>query len=115
MPYALLFRNTAGDALFALGPRPEAASEAGSGLPLTADGQSARTAQRGPPRTAPRTGDSELARRLVAEVPRYDGVRDEPQLAAAAWLTSAELCSMSELFDDGRAAVAAGLELVAGV
>jgi DNA-binding CsgD family transcriptional regulator len=66
-------------------------------------------------RIATRRGDSELARRLLSEVPRYDRVRDEPQLAAPAWLTSAELCSASELFDDGRAAVAAGLELVAGV
>jgi DNA-binding CsgD family transcriptional regulator/tetratricopeptide (TPR) repeat protein len=115
LPYTMLCRNTAADALFALGRWPEAVSEAEAVLRLTEDGQSARMAKDVLARTATRRGDSELAGRLLSEVPRYDRVRDEPQLAAPAWLTSAELCSMSELFDDGRAAVAAGLELVAGV
>ena len=115
LPYAMLCRNTAADALFALGRWPEAVSEAGAVLTLTEDGQSARMAKDILARIAARKGDPELARRLLSEVPRYDRVRDEPQLAAPAWLTSAELCSMSELFDDGRAAVASGLELVTGV
>ena len=115
LPYAMLCRNTAADALFALGRWPEAVSEAEAVLTLTEDGQSARMAKDVLARIATRRGDSELARRLLSEVPRYDRVRDEPQLAGPAWLTSAELCSMSDLFDDGRAAVTAGLELVAGV
>jgi DNA-binding CsgD family transcriptional regulator len=115
LPYAMLCRNTAADALFALGRWPEAVSEAEAVLTLTEDGQSARMAKDILARIAARKGDPELARRLLSAVPRYDRIRDEPQLAAPAWLTSAELCSMSELFDDGRAAVAAGLELVTGV
>ena len=110
----MLCRNTAADALFALGRWPEAVSEAEAVLTLTEDGQSARMAKDVLARIATRRGDSELGRRLLSEVPRYDRVRDEPQLAGPAWLTSAELCSMSDLFDDGRAAVTAGLEL-AGV
>jgi DNA-binding CsgD family transcriptional regulator len=115
LPYAMLCRNTAAEALFALGRWPEAASQADAVLTVTEDGQSARMAKDILARIATRRGDPELARRLLSEVPRYDRIRDEPQLAAPAWLTSAELCSTSELFDDGRAAVAAGLELVAGV
>ena len=115
LPYALLCRNTAADALFALGRWPEAVSKAEAVLTQTEDGQSARMAKDVLARIAARRGDLELARRLLSEVPRYDRVRDEPQLAAPAWLTSAELCSTSELFDDGRAAVAAGLEIVTGV
>jgi DNA-binding CsgD family transcriptional regulator/tetratricopeptide (TPR) repeat protein len=115
LPYAMLCRNTAADALFALGRWPEAVAEAEAVVGLTEEGQSARMAKGLLARIATRSGDPELARRLLSEIPHYDPARDEPQLAAPAWLVSAELCSMSELFDDGRAAVAAGLKLVAGV
>jgi ATP/maltotriose-dependent transcriptional regulator MalT len=115
LPYAALCRNTAADALFALGRWPEAASQAEAVLTLTEEGGAARMAKQIQARIAVFRGDPELARRLLSEVPRSGRVRDEPQVAAPAWLTPAELCCWSELFDEGRAAVSAGLELVAGV
>ena len=115
LPYGALCRNTAADALFALGRWPEAASQTEAVLTLTEDGEAARMAKQIQARIAVFGGDPELARRLLSEVPRSGRVRDEPQVVGPAWLTLAELCCWSELFDEGRAAIGAGLELVAGV
>jgi tetratricopeptide (TPR) repeat protein len=114
LPYAMICRNTAADALFALGRWPEAVSQVDAVLVLIDVGESARMAKGIRARIAVARGDPDLARRLLSEIPRQGRERDEPQLVAPACLALAELCAWSDLFEEGRAAVGAGLDLVAG-
>jgi DNA-binding CsgD family transcriptional regulator/tetratricopeptide (TPR) repeat protein len=114
LPYAMICRNTAADALFALGRWPEAVSQVDAVLVLIDVGESARMAKGIRARIAVARGDPDLARHLLSEIPRQGRERDEPQLVAPACLALAELCAWSDLFEEGRAAVDAGLDLVAG-
>jgi len=115
LPYAALSRSTAADALFALGRWDGAVSQVEAVLVLIDVGEAARMAKGLGARIAVARGDPDLARRLLSEVPRQGRERDEPQLVAPAWLALAELCAWSDLFEEGSAAVAAGLDLVVGM
>ena len=114
LPYAMICRNTAADALFALGRWPEAVSQVDAVLVLIDVGESARMAKGIRARIAVARGDPDLARHLLSEIPRQGRERDEPQLVAPACLALAELCAWSDLFEEGRAAVGGGLDRVAG-
>ena len=107
LPYAMICRNTAADALFALGRWPEAVSQVDAVLVLIDVGESARMAKGIRARIAVARGDPDLARHLLSEIPRQGRERDEPQLVAPACLALAELCAWSDLFEEGRAAVGA--------
>jgi predicted ATPase/DNA-binding CsgD family transcriptional regulator len=115
LSHATICRITAADVLFALGRWPEAISHVEAVRTLTEVGEAGRAAKAILARIAVARGDHGLARRVLSEVPRHGRGRDEPQLVAPAWLAVAELCAWSDLYEEGRTAVDAGLELVAGM
>jgi DNA-binding CsgD family transcriptional regulator/tetratricopeptide (TPR) repeat protein len=107
-------RNNASQALFALGRWDEAIAQTDivrSRIEFRFAGRMAYTIRA---RMAAARGENDLAESLLSWVEADGQGRGEPDIVAYRWLVVAESAAWAERYDEGRAAIAAGLELVTG-
>jgi DNA-binding CsgD family transcriptional regulator/tetratricopeptide (TPR) repeat protein len=107
-------RNNASEALFALGRWDEAIAQADTvrnRIEFRAAGRKASIVRA---RVAAARGEDDLAASLLSWVEPHGQGKDEPGVFADRWLVVAESAVWAGRCDEGRAAVAAGLELAAG-
>ncbi|HWI00794.1 MAG TPA: AAA family ATPase [Propionibacteriaceae bacterium] len=112
--HAAICRITASDALFALGRWDEAVAHAETVRDRIEYGEAGRAACVVRAQVATARGENDLAASLLSSVEPHGQGQDEPQIVAPGWLVAAENAAWSEHYDEGRAAIAAGLTLVAG-
>jgi DNA-binding CsgD family transcriptional regulator/tetratricopeptide (TPR) repeat protein len=107
-------RNNASQALFALGRWDEAIAQTDivrSRIEFRFAGRMAYTIRA---RMATARGEDELAASLLSWVEADGQGRGEPDIVAYWWLVVAESAAWAGRYDEGRAAIAAGLALVTG-
>jgi DNA-binding CsgD family transcriptional regulator/tetratricopeptide (TPR) repeat protein len=114
MAHGAICRVTASDALFALGRWDESVTHADAVRDHIEYGEAGRAACVVRAQVAAARGESDLAASLLSWVKPHGQGQDEPQVVAPGWLVAAENAAWFEQFDEGRAAIAAGLKLVAG-
>jgi DNA-binding CsgD family transcriptional regulator len=112
--HGAICRVTASDALFALGRWDEAVAHADAVRDRIEYGEAGRAACVVRAQVATARGENDLAASLLSSVEPHGQGQDEPQIVAPGWLVAAENAAWSERYDEGRAAIAAGLKLVAG-
>jgi DNA-binding CsgD family transcriptional regulator/tetratricopeptide (TPR) repeat protein len=107
-------RNNASEALFALGRWDEAIAQADTVRNRIEFRNAGRMACIVLARVATARGEEDLTASLLSSVESHSHGKDEPEPVADRWLVVAESAAWAGRYDEGRAAIAAGLELVAG-
>jgi DNA-binding CsgD family transcriptional regulator/tetratricopeptide (TPR) repeat protein len=107
-------RNNASEALFALGRWDEAIAQADIVRTRTEFRAAGRVASIVRARVATARGENDLAESLLSWLEPNDQGQDERYIGADRWLVVAESAAWAGRYDEGRAAIAAGIELVAG-
>jgi DNA-binding CsgD family transcriptional regulator len=109
-----LNRNNASEALFALGRWDEAIAQTDTVRNRIEFRFAGRRACVIRARVATARGEDNLAASLLSSVEPHGQGQGEPDVVADWWLGVAESAAWAGRYDEGRAAIAAGLELVAG-
>ncbi len=107
-------RNNASEALFALGRWGEAIAQTDTVRNRIEFQFAGRMACITRARVATARGEDDLAASLLSWVGVHGQGRGEPHIVADRWLVVAESAAWVGRYDEGRAATAAGLELVVG-
>jgi DNA-binding CsgD family transcriptional regulator/tetratricopeptide (TPR) repeat protein len=107
-------RNNASQAQFALGRWDEAIAQTDTVRNRIEFFHARRMACITRARVATARGEDDLAASLLSLVEPHGQGQDEPETFADRWLVVAESAAWTGRYDEGRAAIAAGLELVLG-
>jgi ATP/maltotriose-dependent transcriptional regulator MalT len=107
-------RNNASEALFALGRWDEAIAQTDTVRSRIEFWHAGRMACITRARVATARGEDDLAVSLLSWVEPHGQGQGEPHIVADWYLVVAESAALAGRYDEGRAAIAAGLELVAG-